>query len=219
VTSVRLSTLIGITLALVGPGIVALASARVADASASLALHTIFLLLFMCVVGAVAAIALRAEHLSVTQVGFGRLSWATPLRAVLLALFFIFVFGPLAAAVLAKLQVGSFEIGRSQFAQLPTWYFTLTIILVAAGEEWLYRGYAIERLETVVGNTWCAAGISLLAFVLAHLPIWGWGVALTTLVSGGILTVLYVRYRDVAFLMLAHVATDLYGLVVAPGHH
>jgi membrane protease YdiL (CAAX protease family) len=41
-------------------------------------------------------------------------------------------------------------------------------------------------------------------------------VALTTLVSGGLLTALYVWRRDITALVLAHVATDLYGLVIAP---
>jgi len=41
-------------------------------------------------------------------------------------------------------------------------------------------------------------------------------VSLTTLVSGGIMTALYIWRRDVSFLMLAHVITDLYGLVIAP---
>ena len=81
--------------------------------------------------------------------------------------------------------------------------------------EWLYRAYAIERLEAVTGRTWFAASASLLAFVVAHLPVWGPGVALTTVVSGGILTALYLWRRDIAFLILAHILTDLYGLVVA----
>jgi uncharacterized protein len=92
----------------------------------------------------------------------------------------------------------------------------VTIVIVAAGEEWLYRGYAIERLQAVIGNAWIAGGISLCLFTIAHIPLWGFGVALTTLVSGSIFTVLYIRYRDVSFLILAHAITDLCGLVVAP---
>ena len=61
-----------------------------------------------------------------------------------------------------------------------------------------------------------AAIISLLAFGLVHLPLWGVGVSLTTIASGGILTALYLWRRDVLFLMLAHVATDLFGLMIAP---
>ena len=101
---------------------------------------------------------------------------------------------------------------RSTLGALPRWYLILTIVLVAAGEEWLYRGYAIERLEAVTGTPWLAGIVSLAAFAAAHLPVWGLGVSLTTVVSGGILTALYIRQRDVVFLILAHVATDLCGL-------
>jgi membrane protease YdiL (CAAX protease family) len=215
-TSVRPLTFIGLTLSLVGPGAIALVSNLFADRSDSLALRAIFLLMFLGLVGTVAAIAFRGEQLSWSQVGFGRLSWATPLRAALLVLFFTFVFGPLASMVLARLGLQSFGVGRSRLVGLPTWYLVVAIVIVAAGEEWLYRGYAIERLQAVVGNTWIAGSISLLLFAIAHLPLWGFGVALMTLISGSIFTVLYIRYRDVSSLIIAHVLTDLYGLVITP---
>jgi membrane protease YdiL (CAAX protease family) len=199
---------------LVGPGAIALASNRLAAGSGALAARAIFLLMFVGLVAAVAAIAYRGEQLSWSQVGFGRLSWATPLRAAALVLFFVFVFSPLASMVLANLGLQSFDLGRSRLAGLPTWYLVIAIAIVATGEEWLYRGYAIERLQAVVGNAWVAGGISVLLFAIAHLPLWGFGVALTTLISGSIFTVLYIRYRDVSFLILAHVVTDLYGLVI-----
>jgi membrane protease YdiL (CAAX protease family) len=101
-------------------------------------------------------------------------------------------------------------------AGLPSWYLALTIVIVAAGEEWLYRGYAVERLIALTGSGMAAACLSLLAFGLAHLPLWGIGASLTTLVSGALFTGLYLWRRDVSFLILAHVATDLYGLVLAP---
>src|SRR5262245_9232240 len=171
--TVRPPTLIGIALALAGPGLIAMASARLTSPSDSLAKHALFFLLFLALVGAVATLAWRIERLTGSQLGFGNLSWAAPVRATLLALFFVFIYGPLSVATLAKLHLGSFDVGTSQFGGLPRWYFTLVVVIIAAGEEWLYRGYAIERLEAVVGNTWAAAGISLAAFVLAHAPIWG----------------------------------------------
>jgi membrane protease YdiL (CAAX protease family) len=71
-------------------------------------------------------------------------------------LFFVFVFSPLASIVLAKLGLHSFDVGRSGLAGLPTWYLVVAIVIVATGEEWLYRGYAIERLQAVAGNAWVA---------------------------------------------------------------
>ncbi|WP_197707055.1 CPBP family glutamic-type intramembrane protease [Calothrix sp. NIES-3974] len=58
-------------------------------------------------------------------------------------------------------------------------------------EEGLYRGYATERLASLTGNYWIGSAIALLAFGLAHVPMWGWIPGLTTILSGGLLTLLY----------------------------
>ncbi|MEM9269933.1 MAG: CPBP family glutamic-type intramembrane protease, partial [Pseudomonadota bacterium] len=79
---------------------------------------------------------------------------------------------------------------------------------------WLYRCYAIERLADLTGNVWLAGLLSLLAFSVVHLPFWGVGPALTTLISGSILTVVYIKTRDITALIVAHVAVDLVGLVL-----
>ena len=109
--AVRPLTLVGMTLALVGPGIIALLSDRFADSSSALSVHAMFLGLFLLLVAAVATIAFRSEKLSWSQIGFGRITWATPLRAGALVLFFVFVFGPLASLALAKLGPQSFTWG------------------------------------------------------------------------------------------------------------
>lgn len=51
-------------------------------------------------------------------------------------------------------------------------------------EEGLDRGYATERLASLTGNYWIGSAIALLAFGLAHVPMWGWIPGLTTILSG-----------------------------------
>jgi len=206
-------TWLGLALSLLGPGAVALLSTR---QPTSLCASASWLAVFILLVAAVATIARRGEKLTWAEIGFGRVSWLSIPHGVALALFFILVFGPIASWVLGSVGLGSFNAGRGWLAALPAWYLWLTILIVAAGEEWLYRGYAIERLQVLTGNAWLAGAVSLVAFGIAHLPLWGIGVTLTTLVSGGIFTALYIWRRDVSFLILAHVVTDLYGLVFAP---
>jgi membrane protease YdiL (CAAX protease family) len=65
----------------------------------------------------------------------------------------------------------------------------------------------------LTGSTLIASVISLSAFGLAHVPLWGLAPALTTLVSGGIMTLMYVWRRDVVALMIAHVIADLFGIL------
>jgi membrane protease YdiL (CAAX protease family) len=209
-------TAIGLVLALAGPGLVALASRRATAAEETVAQSFPWLLAFAALVVCVAAVAHWGERLLPADVGFGRLSLVSIPSAIALTLFLVLVFGPLAYRALAATGLGGFDAALGRLSALPAWYLALTVIVVAAGEEWLYRGYAIERLATLTGNLWTAGAISLLAFGLAHLPLWGLGPSLTTLVSGGLFTALYIWRRDIVFLMLAHVATDLYGIVVAP---
>lgn len=205
-------TYLGIAVALIGPGAVALLSTAIASEPETLAPRALSLGLFVGLLVTVGLIAAR-ERLGWRDVGFRRSGWLSPLWAVPVALFFIFIFGPAAFALLTNLDAGSFDTGMDQFRQLPRWYLALAIVIVSAGEEWLYRGYAIERLERLTGNAWVAGAMSLAAFALVHLPVWGPGPAATTLVSGGILTLLYIWRRDVLMLICAHVATDLWGLM------
>lgn len=209
-------TYLGLALALLGPGVVAFVWTQTTRERLPPGASAPWLVAFIFLLAAVAMIALRGEKLTWAEIGFGRMSWLSAPSGFLLALFFIFIFGPIASWVLTNAGLGSFSDGRDTLARLPVWYISMTVVVVAAGEEWLYRGYAIERLHVLIGNIWLAGAISLLMFAIVHLPLWGIGASLTTLVSGGIFTALYIWRNDVSFLILAHVITDLYGLVIAP---
>ena len=208
------ATGVGLALALFGPAIVALLWKWLGPEPPSWTADAAGLAGFLALIATVAAIASFAQKLSWAEVGFRTTSWASIPRGIALAACLIYIFGPLAARALQQAGL-SFDTGKRAFATLPTWYLVPAIAAIAAGEEWLYRGYAIERLQALTGNTWLSALLPLLAFGLAHVPLWGIGVSLTTLVSGGILTALYLWRRDIAFLMLAHVLTDLYGFLIA----
>lgn len=209
-------TFVGLTLALIGPGVIALLWDRMTPRQPSLGDSAPWLAAFALLIAAVAAIAFGCERLTLTSVGWGEMSWNSLFYAAALTPFFIFIFGPLAVRALAKMELASFDAGRNRFAALPSWYLCLTIVIVAGGEEWLYRAYAIERLYAMTASIWLAGAASLLVSAAVHLPLWGVGVSLTTLVSGGIFTVMYIWRRDISCLILAHVATDLYGLLIAP---
>ena len=81
-----------------------------------------------------------------------------------------------------------------------------------AVEEFLYRGYATERLGALTGSRGVGAGLATLGFALAHVPAWGLGFALTAdLPFGIVMTAFYLWRRDLLANMLAHSA----GLVFA----
>ena len=205
---------LGISLALVGPGVIALLSNWFATNPETLFPRAVFLVLFVTLVVGVVLLATRLEGSSWESLGFGTASGFSLLKAVPLTVFFIFAFGPAAYWFLSVMDMQGFESGIARLDQLPFGYLILSIIIVGASEEWLYRAYAIERLERLTGSTGIAVVVSLVIFALVHYPLWGAGPAVTTLVSGAILAGLYVYTRDIVMLMVAHVATDVYGIAL-----
>lgn len=47
----------------------------------------------------------------------------------------------------------------------------LAIALGGVAEEILYRGNAVERIGTLIGNSWFARAISVIVFATAHIPM------------------------------------------------
>lgn len=105
-------TYLGIAIALIGPGAVALLSTAIASEPETLAPRALSLGLFVGLLVAVGLIAAR-ERLGWRDVGFRRSGWLSPLWAVPVVLFFIFIFGP--AAFVTNLNAGSFDTGIDQF--------------------------------------------------------------------------------------------------------
>jgi len=212
----HLSAWANITWALTGPALVAVLGARFAPRPLTLAAHAIGLVAIALITLGVYAWAILGEDYALKRLGFGQCSWVTPLLAIALTAFFVLVFGPIAYWVLAISGSQSFDVGIEAVSQLPTAYLILTIVIVAPAEELLYRGYAIARLSDLTGSWLLASIVSIVFLGLAHVPMWGWAPAATTIVSGGIVTVVYLWRQDIVALILAHIATDLYGIVLAP---
>jgi membrane protease YdiL (CAAX protease family) len=68
----------------------------------------------------------------------------------------------------------------------------------------------------MTGSYPLAGAASAVLFGLAHVPVWGWGLALTATNAGGFFTIVYLWRRDLGALIIAHVASDFVGLIVGP---
>ncbi|WP_149535525.1 CPBP family intramembrane glutamic endopeptidase [Siccirubricoccus phaeus] len=170
---------------------------------AALLLLALFLLLLVLV----------WEGRGLDSLGFGApfLTHSLPLGLGLAALF-ILVVGPLLLRLPAWLGFGGFEAGIARLHRYPRWYLALAACLGGAVEELLYRGFAYTRLAEAL-PAWLAGLAVVAAFALAHLPLWGTGPALATALSGALLTAAFAWSGDLPALMLAHVTTDLAGLL------
>jgi uncharacterized protein len=169
----HLSTWANVSLALAGPGFVAVLGVQLAPNVLTLPAHAIGLLVIVLITLGVYAWAMFGEGYALQRLGFAQCSWGTPLLAIALTAFFVLVFGPIAYWVLARSGSQGFGAGIEAVSQLPTAYLMLTIVIVASAEELLYRGYAIARLSDLAGSYLLASIVSVTAFGLAHVPIWG----------------------------------------------
>lgn len=88
------------------------------------------------------------------------------------------------------------------------WVTVLSMFRAGIAEELFYRGYAIERIQSLTGNAWVAALVPLTIFAAAHYRQ-GIGGIIATFVLGGVATLFYSRFRDLIANMTGHTLTDL----------
>lgn len=96
---------------------------------------------------------------------------------------------------------------------LPYATRVLLVLRAAVVEEFLFRGYAIERLRELTGSRFVAGAVTLAAFTFAHLAYWGWTQLIFAGAAGLVLTLLYLWRRDLVSNMITHFLTDAAGLL------
>jgi uncharacterized protein len=159
-------------------------------------------MIWLCAI-ALLIIIQRGERLPLRSVGLGRTRWW---KSILWGLVIALVCGALGTAIALLTQYGHGP-GSRPFAKLPLWLIILIVVRAGAVEEFFYRGYAIERLETLgLGRLW-STGIPLAIFSLAH---WtgGWANIVIALALGGVLTGFYLWHRDLTANIIGHFSVD-----------
>ena len=213
----RLWTLLGLACALLGPLLMTTAPmqrlyllAGSGYASVTLAQSTLWVVL-----AAALACHLYGDRLPLAAVGLVRPRFRSILfglavgASVYIGLYAI-------AFVLWKNGLFEAKAPAAQILQWPLWLRLFMLITAGVVEEALFRGFAIERLTALTGRRWLAALIALAAFVVAHLPFWGLSAIATPIVGGGFFTLVYLWRRDLVACMVAHLAVDSVGLLLAP---
>src|SRR5262245_13602917 len=90
----------------------------------------------------------------------------------------------------------------------PLWWRIISVVRAAVGEEVLFRGYAMERLEGLTGSRTVAAAVSCVVFAMAHVGPWGWGHLLIAGLGGAMLTTLYLWRRNLWVNIISHAIVD-----------
>lgn len=126
----------------------------------------------------------------------------------------IFTVVVLMAAGLYHPEAGQGAINTfSNFGRLDMGSMTLAALGLSLqagiGEEMLFRGYLITRLERAGLKWWACILLSALIFGLVHVPGYGWAASLPKAIWLGIPTAAYFWFRrNLGPLMVAHTVLD-----------
>jgi membrane protease YdiL (CAAX protease family) len=166
---------------------------------------------------AVVAIVILAERQRPASIGLRPLRWWTlPLGLAAAAIILP------AAGFLAEAVGASADTRFAAFLQsLP--FMTRLLLVLTAGifEETLFRGYALERLASWLGNKWWAGAVTVAVFTAAHIPAVGLSHLLPVFIVSVLITLLYLWRRDLVVNIVCHITIDGVGLLLIPflGHH
>ena len=151
------------------------------------------------------------EKLPFTSIGIGTSVWW---KSVL--------WGVVTAAVCLAVAGGIIYVTKwnggahaHDFDKLPLWLIVLIVCRAGFVEELFYRGFAIERLQSLGWPRIAAALAPLTIFALMHYP----GGPINVLVSftlGGILAAFYLWRRDLVANIIGHFLVDF--LANVPSH-
>jgi uncharacterized protein len=151
----------------------------------------------------------HGEKLPLTSIGLGTEPWRQSVRygCILAGLC-----GVIAWIVLSFTGYGHGP-GSTEFNKIPIWFETLVVIRSGIVEELFFRGYAIERLESIGCSRIVSAAIPLALFAATH---WTGGIenVILAFVLGAVVTGFYVWKRDLVANMIGHGLSDFIGLVL-----
>lgn len=206
-------TAAGLFIALVVPVLPALAG-WVLDREADLSTERVGwgLLVHWLIFGTIVAWVVLVEHRTLASIGVRPIRWWIAPLGVVAGTVILGVSGVL----IGVLHLSSGSRLASYLLSLP--FATRVMLVITAGvwEETAYRGYALERLASILGSKWLAGGITVLCFVFAHIPAVGLNHILPVLVVSILVTLLYLWRRDLVLNMVAHATIDAISILVVP---
>jgi membrane protease YdiL (CAAX protease family) len=166
--------------------------------------------IWMWALGAIVLVYILAvERRPLSSVGLGRLSWksfAWGLGASVVG--FVLVGGVLINIVLAKLNLLPHSDALRMLLAMPFWMRLLIVIRAGVVEEFLFRGFGIERLTELTGSRFLASAVTLFSFTMAHISYLSVGQLIVAAGAGLVVTILYLIRRDLWANMISHFLTD-----------
>jgi membrane protease YdiL (CAAX protease family) len=156
------------------------------------------------------------EGLPLASIGFG----TAPIgRSILRGLLGVLLCAAGLAACLGLAKILGWPFGQgtlgSSTYEPPLWAVGLAVVRAGTVEEIFYRGYAIERLRSLTGKWIWYAAAPLVLFAAFHFRQGRAGI-LIAFVLGGILTWMYLKWRDLAANIATHFLVDFIPNILLP---
>lgn len=157
-------------------------------------------------------VVLARERSPLRSIGLQRPTAATWLWAGALLAFVSLVLPVVTTPLVNAIGRPGLGAGLDAIAAWPLWLRIFFGVTGGIVEETLYRGYLVERIQTITGRASIAAAVSIAVFTLAHVPMWGVGFAVAAdLPFAIVMTLSYLWRRDLIANAVAHSG----GLVVS----
>jgi len=154
----------------------------------------------------------RKERLGWDSVGLQRPPLGNTAIWVVVTFVGVLVALAMAFALINLFHLPGGSMDSQALAALPKWVLLVAIIRAAFIEELFCRGYAIERLQSLTGSLILAAGIPLFMFAVLHYRQ-GWAGIIVTLLTGAVLTAVYIYKQNLWVTITVHFVVDFILLV------
>lgn len=122
----------------------------------------------------------------------------------------------LTGILVEKFNLGSTAEGIMFMGTLPIYLRVLIALTAGICEEIYLRAYPIERLNDHWNNIWLAAFVTVMIFMILHIPFWSLGGAIQIGIATAIWTLIYIKTRSIWAVIIMHVINDLFAFVLLP---
>ncbi|MCB0497042.1 MAG: CPBP family intramembrane metalloprotease [Cyclobacteriaceae bacterium] len=204
-------TLIGLGIALVGPSIIALYKKR-----SSLGFDSLipkFLLWVLVIL--ISLILFNGENENLQSIGFNKITLRTFYIGIIGGIGMMIIMA-IVQMIFRKQKASGGEYGYKDITSLSFNRRVFSVITASIVEEFLFRGYAIERLALITSNIWIAALISTLFFTIAHAFSWSIRHLIPVFLTGLFLASIYIMERDIIACIIAHFFLDSVAFLLMP---
>lgn len=174
-----------------------------------------------------AFVFLWSSKFSWSEFGFSKVPWLKTILKVLLYAALIFIVIDVCIQPFIEIYLGAIDLSSMDYLRgsLPNYLIFMAImwVMAAFGEEFLYRGFLMKRLATILGDTnksWLISAIVIsVIFGMAHNYQGFSGMITTGLVGFCFALIFYKNRNNLTVGILTHGFYDMIGITLIYFNH